>query len=604
MSLTQVCLIPPAPTTARGEPTVLNAWMGPPRGDKGPRVAYGNGPQVYLRKLDSPGEAMVVHRNKHPVSVASCSPSGSYCAAGDKDGNVVVFALDNEDKTVKLEKKVVSGQINDVAWSGDNQRLIAVGDGKEGFAAAFALDGGNTVGDIIGHGKAVLGCDFRKERPFRICTGGSDSVFNWYEGPPFKFKHSKQRENNVNCVRFSPDGAIAVSAGSDKKIVIHDGKTGEPTGEIPCDHKGSVYQVAFSADGKLLLSASADKTVKLWDMGGPSCVKTFSLAEATVDYMQVGCVFAGDKMLSLGLNGDVNLFDQGSDKPVQVLRGHQKTVNCIALGPDGLVATVSSDPAVLIWEAQCTNPSASRRPTAKKMHGSMATGACFVGGHLITGAMDDTIAVTDLASGELTLPGKVSGGVFGIAAVGSSVYVATAKGISVLDPAGGEQGKVACDYTPTCIAAAGELFAVGGKEKKVVIYSAKAGGAEQAGEVTGLGSAVTGVAWSQCGKRLAVCCQGKELGVYDAAGGFSKMDVGVDGSFHSAKLTTVSFSASGERLLSGGVDGKVIVWDLAGKSRLAEQSGAHAGGVNCSAWTADDAFVTGGADGAIRTWKL
>jgi WD repeat-containing protein 1 (actin-interacting protein 1) len=50
---------------------------------------------------------------------------------------------------LKSETKVLSGRINDIAWDGESQRIIAVGDGKERFGHAFTYDSGNTVGEVL-----------------------------------------------------------------------------------------------------------------------------------------------------------------------------------------------------------------------------------------------------------------------------------------------------------------------------------------------------------------------------------------------------------------------------------------------------------------------
>jgi hypothetical protein len=49
---------------------------------------------------------------------------------------------------LKNETKVISGRINDLAWDGESQRIIAVGDGKERYGHAFTYDSGNTVGEV------------------------------------------------------------------------------------------------------------------------------------------------------------------------------------------------------------------------------------------------------------------------------------------------------------------------------------------------------------------------------------------------------------------------------------------------------------------------
>jgi WD repeat-containing protein 1 (actin-interacting protein 1) len=51
--------------------------------------------------------------------------------------------------TLKNETKVISGRINDIAWDGESQRIIAVGDGKERYGHAFTFDSGNTVGEVL-----------------------------------------------------------------------------------------------------------------------------------------------------------------------------------------------------------------------------------------------------------------------------------------------------------------------------------------------------------------------------------------------------------------------------------------------------------------------
>ena len=49
----------------------------------------------------------------------------------------------------------------------------------------------------------------------------------FYDGPPYKFVHSKKSHTNfVNQIKYNPDGSMIASVGSDRKIVIYDGKTG------------------------------------------------------------------------------------------------------------------------------------------------------------------------------------------------------------------------------------------------------------------------------------------------------------------------------------------------------------------------------------------
>lgn len=51
---------------------------------------------------------------------------------------------------------------------------------------------GTSVGEISGQSKSINSCDFRSARPFRIVTGCEDNTIGVFEGPPFKFKMTKQ----------------------------------------------------------------------------------------------------------------------------------------------------------------------------------------------------------------------------------------------------------------------------------------------------------------------------------------------------------------------------------------------------------------------------
>lgn len=51
---------------------------------------------------------------------------------------------------------------------------------------------GTSVGEISGQSKSINSCDFRPARPFRIVTGCEDNTIGVFEGPPFKFKMTKQ----------------------------------------------------------------------------------------------------------------------------------------------------------------------------------------------------------------------------------------------------------------------------------------------------------------------------------------------------------------------------------------------------------------------------
>src|ERR1700685_961480 len=175
---------------------------------------------------------------------------------------------------LKTETKVISGRINDIAWDGESQRIIAVGDGKERYGHAFTFDSGNTVGEgspysnnevtcqISGHSAVVNAVGISPHPPLRAATVSDDTRMVFYHGPPFRYNSTLSYHSKfVYDVAFSPNGQALVSVGADAKVIVYDGKTGEITSEVMSGkHTGSIFAVGWDKSGSKLVTASADQS--------------------------------------------------------------------------------------------------------------------------------------------------------------------------------------------------------------------------------------------------------------------------------------------------------------------------------------------------------
>lgn len=110
----------------------------------------------------------------------------------DQSGKIRIWDTVNKEHILKNEFHPIGGPIKDIAWSPDNQRMVVVGEGRERFGHVFMSETGTSVGEISGQSKPINSCDFRPTRPFRIVTGSEDNTIGVFEGPPFKFKMTKQ----------------------------------------------------------------------------------------------------------------------------------------------------------------------------------------------------------------------------------------------------------------------------------------------------------------------------------------------------------------------------------------------------------------------------
>jgi WD40 repeat protein len=263
------------------------------------------------------------------VKVAKFSPNGEWICSGDAGGTTNVWAHGSFviKNTIQIGKSCL-----DIAWDGEGKRIAAVGVGKDDKGKVFPWNTNNKLGELTGSSRSLLSCDFRPCRPFRVITGGEDyGVYN-YKGPPFKFQtYDKTHSNYVNCVRYRPAGDIYLSASSDKRILVFDGKSGQKTGEIKDpnkknNHTGSIYEISWSPDGTRFLTASADRTCKVWNYEEGVVEHTFRFADKPgIQDMQVSCLWMADYMLSISLSGKINFLSPSQERPVSILTGHRET---------------------------------------------------------------------------------------------------------------------------------------------------------------------------------------------------------------------------------------------------------------------------------------
>lgn len=82
----------------------------------------------------------------------------------DVRGNVIIWETEGKHAIKKQYEYVISGAIKDISWTGDNQRIAVVGEGKMNFGKAFLLDTGSSVGEISQVSKQLNAVDIRPVR--------------------------------------------------------------------------------------------------------------------------------------------------------------------------------------------------------------------------------------------------------------------------------------------------------------------------------------------------------------------------------------------------------------------------------------------------------
>lgn len=513
-------------------------------------------------------------------------------------------------ESTRGEYGIISGRLNDIAWDGDSQRVIAVGDGKEQFGRCITADSGNSVGEIIGHSKSINAVAMKQQRPFRAATVGDDSNVVFYHGAPYKFNEKTTLHKNfVLGTAYSPDGATLVTVGADKRIQLYDGKTGEPTKQIgEGEHTGSIFSVSWSQDGKKFATASADQTVKLWDVEAGSVLQTWKFGdEVSVRDQQVGVVIPHGRsdglIISVNLDGELNYLQEGKSEPTKIIHGHSKGITALGSGSDGKGTSAFSgsfDGRVCQWDLKTGTATTvdGQQHTNQIVQFSSSSGKAYSAG------WDDTLRIVDESAktflGEtLSLSGQPKG----VASAGNLLWIATTSGVAAYS---GEKlvKETSLNYTPGALAASGSLVAVGADENSVKVYKGESSGSlSEIKSIPNSTGTISALAFSKDGTHLAAGNSVGKIYVYST----DSWELVADRwSAHTARVTSIAWDDSGKYAASGSLDTNVFVWCLEKKQqgKRIKAPNAHKDGVNGVCWVEGGKVASAGGDANIKIWNV
>lgn len=497
----------------------------------------------------------------------------------------------------KGEYFALSGRINDLAWDADSARIIAVGDGRERYGHCFTADSGNKVGEIVGHTAVVNAVDIRPVRPYRAATVSDDASLVFYNGPPFAFNFASKgnHTNFVNDVKFSPDGNFIVTVGSDSKIGLYDGKTGEFQKFIGNgEHKGTIFAVSWSQDSSKLVTSSADGTVKLWDVAAGTVLHSWNF-EKSAENQQVGVVFAGEVVISLSFSGDLNYLVEGSTSPKQIINGHQKSITALTYA-DGELYTGSYDGRIVYW----TSNGVSTTVEGDSHTNLVAALGTDAQGNVWSAGWDDVLKSIQKKS--FTGESNSLGGqpkAMAVAKKAGSVVVVTENTLQIFAEGKSKSAKLSFTGTSVSITEDGSLIAVGAQNNDIHLYNADL--TPSSSKLPPLRAAVTYLAFSPSGVHLAAGDAAGKIALYNVP----EQNIQTSRwAFHTSRITGIAWHPSGSYVVSGSLDTNLIVYSVDKPIKNIKQLGAHKEGVNAVAWLDEKTIVSGGSDAAVKLWAV
>lgn len=608
-SIKKVSVIPPQPSTERNFTSRLSY-------DKTTNsIAYASGKSAYVRSLaDETSETLpdVIQFTGHGnanVTVARFSPiaNSQYVASGDDQGRVIVWgwSLDKETGSVEINVKsefhILAGKVIDISWDFEGRRLCVVGEGKDRFGAFISWDSGNSLGEISGHSQRINACHMKQSRPMRAMTVGDDGAVVFYQGPPFKFALSDRTHHEqgkfIRDVQFSPGaGQYVVTVGSDRKIAVFDGKTGEFIKYVTDEKSpvsGGIHALSWLSETKFAI-ACADSLIKIFDIESNECVQSWKVQNGALNDSQVGLVATGEySVISLSLDGSLNFFKLGNESMIKSIKGHNKGITAMAVSP---LVSGSFDGKIMDWESQPAKLYLEHTNLITTVDSSAYPKVASI-------SWDDTLKINGETKMEFSSQPKFSqvnaSGITAIVTNDDVLQIINTSEASVL-------GELKLKEPVSAVGISESLTAVCYETSKVVEVFKTIDLSVSHTLKTPLRATCTSISISPKEKYLAAGDASGKIPLYD----LETKDIKTSRwAFHTSKINSISWKPSVEDesetyLATGSLDTNICVYSVARPMRVIKFMNAHKDGVNVVSWENQDTLKTAGTDGCINTWKV
>ncbi len=279
--------------------------------------------------------------HKAAIDCVGFSPADArVLATGAADGTVKVWDLSGVKPKERAELATKAGAVQALAYTVTGKTLAtAHADGTvhfwdAGFTPAkekFVLEGHQ--GPVLSLGFAPNGIDF--------ASGGADWVVRtWNLGASPRPKQRAEPHGHLSHVyasAFSPDDTTLATGSDDRAVRLWNvtGTAPKERASLTSEDNAPVYVLAWSPDGKMLASGGQSTTVRVWNTAKPD--KADKLRQLKPNPGQVvGLAFAADNKTVLAASANtVVVWDANTTDEVRTLDGHEATVNCVAVSPDG-----------------------------------------------------------------------------------------------------------------------------------------------------------------------------------------------------------------------------------------------------------------------------
>lgn len=491
------------------------------------------------------------------------SGDGTKLAVALRDTRIIIF----DSATLQIigsPYKVGTYESTVIAFTADG-RLIAAGSNDEVDDKIVLWDVTNSkpIGQPIeSKQRQVLTLAISPDQTL-LASGGEDNSIVIWELATQKQLHrmAVRGPGRVTALAFNHNGTTLTAGSENQTVTLWDVKTGNSLAPPLLGHPSFLHTVAITSDDKFVISGSNGGSLIVWDV-----LNHPALAQNRASFSDsIGCVaFSPDNQtVAFGVGEQVFLSPGGDLRQAKPLGIHQLYVSKVVFSPDGqTLASAGDDGVVMFWDAATGTP---LTPRIARHRDKVRSLAFSPNGKLLASAdLDGYFILWDVATHQpIDQPVKAEKhGIRSLAFSPDGKVLAVGEfGIRFWNVANRKAfGKTLSGHSSVVEGLAFSpdgktLVSAGGHE--VLLWNVSS--QSRTGKIEIGMNTLHNISFNHDGTVLAGDMGSHSVYLFDIK---TRQSIGRGLVGHDYYVYALAFSKDGKKLISGGADKQLIVWDV------------------------------------------